>query len=103
MHTKFPQRERNSLRFNQLGMCIPKTWEISAPLSVQRYKNEGKLQNKLLFIFTTDHEFTRMDTNIKIKTTTWNNKKNNKNNIISRKGEMVSSSSLLCLFRSNLL
>jgi len=26
-----------------------------------------------------------MDMNIKIKTTTWNNKKNNKNNIISRK------------------
>ena len=102
MYVNYPQGRRNPLRFRELDGIAPKTWEISAPLSVQRYKNEGKWQNKFLFIFTTDHEFTRMDTNIKIKTTTWNNKKN-KNNIISRKWEMGSSSNLLCLFRSNLL
>ena len=52
LHDNFPQRECNSLRFKELGRRIPEAWEISAPLSVQRYKNEGKWQNKFLFIFT---------------------------------------------------
>jgi len=42
MYANFPQRTCNPLRFRELGRRIPKAWEISAPLSVQRYKNEGK-------------------------------------------------------------
>ena len=51
MHINFPQRECNSLRFNKLTLSPELLGKSFDDVSVQRYKNEGKWQNKLLFIF----------------------------------------------------
>ena len=52
MHENYPQRVCNSLRFNKLTLSSKQLGIFLTSLSVQRYKNESKWQNKFLFIFT---------------------------------------------------